>query len=491
MTQGKIVMAKHGSPATAESVDYRTLYQLLTENARELVSRHSLELTFLYASPAAQSVLGHAAERLIGHRLDDLTHPDDLASLVSTFALAANLGEPANTTFRCRDANGDWRWCEIFCHGVCNERGGTVEIHATSRDITRYKQIEKSIERVAREWRSTFDAAHDAIIMLDADATILRVNLATLELFGCEFRDLIGASMEHALGDQLGLQGDSLDLAGTWKRRATNRVDVEVPGHEIWLRCSVDPILAADETLDGAVVFLSNITAERQAQEKLLQTLREVRELSTHLQDIREHERRSIAREVHDELGHMLTALKMESSWLLGNISLNDPKLESRGKELLNLVDRTIDTTRRIVTSLRPPVLDDLGLDAALDWLISDFSKHGDVETSVDFSNIPHRLRGDRAITIFRIVQEAMTNIRRHSKASRVSLSWERCDGWHVLIIKDNGRGFDPDAQVRAGCYGLLGVAERVRSVNGEWFLESAPGAGTTMTIRIPDAALQ
>jgi len=482
---------KHAESGDSNNPDYQALYRLLAENAREVVSRHSAELTFLYASPAAKTVLGHPADELIGHRLDDLAHPDDLAELASTFALASEGGGRASTVFRCRTESSKWRWCEISCRGVANAAGEDVEIQATIRDISRYKKIEKAIERVAREWRSTFDAAQDAIIMLDSGANILRVNLATLKLFQCEFRDLIGVAVEDALHEQLDLRDDPLMVRRSFESRAQNRMDINLPDREIFLRCSIDPIFLADGQFSGAVIFLSDITSEKQAHEQLLATLDEVRELSKHLQDIREQERRSIARELHDELGHMLTALKLDTSWLLNKVSDGSPEHEERGRGLLSLVNRTIESSRRIVTSLRPPVLDDLGLDAALDWLISDFSRHCNSKIQVDFADIPERLRGDQAITIFRIVQEALTNIRRHADANHISLKWKRLGTDHIVVIGDDGCGFDRGEKSISDRYGLLGISERVRSLNGELQLESEPGRGTTVRIQFPDTSLK
>lgn len=491
MGAGNTTTSTRDGQRDEDAADYQLLFRLLTENARELVSRHTPELTFLYASPAALAVLGHPPEKLVGNRLEDLTHPDDLASLVSTFALAAEAGETSNTTFRCRTGQGEWRWCEIFCRGVENERHGSIEIHATTRDITHYKKIEKAIERVAREWRSTFDAAHDAILMLDANTNILRVNLATLKLFNCEFRDLIGHPIAPAFHHELGLGRDDLDIDNALSQRAPNRVEVRLPDQDRWLRCSIDPIILADSRFDGTVIFLSDITSEKRSQEKLVRTLKEVRKLSRHLDDIRETERRSIAREVHDELGHMLTALKMDASWLLKKRSNSSSDVEQRGKDLLARIDQTIETTRRIVTNLRPPVLDDLGLDAALDWLISDFRKYNDLEINIDLAEMPERMRGKHSITVFRIVQEALTNIQKHAHASRLDLEWKKLDEFHVLNIHDNGRGFDTKTARGTGCYGLLGIGERVRSLDGSFRLESSPGKGTMLTIQIPDAGLQ
>jgi PAS domain S-box-containing protein len=126
------------------------LYRLLAENAREMVSRHAFDLTFLYASPAASRVLGVPAGDLIGQRLDDLVHPDDLGGLVSTFALARDGRDTISIEFRIRAGDQSWRWCEAFARGVENPDSGELEIHAAIHDISKYKQIEKAIERVAK-----------------------------------------------------------------------------------------------------------------------------------------------------------------------------------------------------------------------------------------------------------------------------------------------------------------------------------------------------
>ena len=478
-------------PADSDLPDYQALYRLLTENAREVVSRHSTELTFLYASPAARDILGHPADKLIGQRLDDLAHPDDLAQLVSTFALAADAAEQASTAFRCCTESGEWRWCEISCRGVVDTPGDEVEIQAAIRDISKYKRIEKAIERVAREWRSTFDAAHEAIIMLDGERNILRVNLATLNLFQCEFKELIDLAIDDALYTRLDLSGDPLKIREAFEHGAQSQVDVKLPDRNFFLRCSVYPIILNDGTVSGAVIFLADITTEKLTREKLVATVDEVRELSMHLQKIREHERKSIAQDLHDELGHMLTALKLDASWLLNRVINDAPEHEERGKELLKLLNRTIESSRRIMTSLHPPVLDDLGLDAALDWLVTDFARHNDSEIHVDFDEIPKRLRGEQAITIFRIFQEALTNIRRHADAANITLEWKRMDSEHMLLIRDDGHGFDPNVESVSGSFGLLGISERARSLNGELLVESEPNHGTTLTIRFPDKSLR
>lgn len=456
----------------------------LRECSREVLLRLDPELTVLYASVSARRVVGLSAERLIGARLDDFGHPEDLASLLAAAMIARDSGEETSAMFRWHAADAEWRWCEIFF------RSGDDAIHASLRDITKYKSIEKAIERVAREWRGTFDAAHDAILMLDRQCRVVRVNRSTLAVFDCEFQDLVGNPLKRLIHDRLGLQ-DPFGLAEVWAQRRQVRRDVELKTRSTWLRSTLDPILMADGEFAGAVLFLTNITAEKHTEIKLRRSLNEVRQLSSQLQQYREQERRSIARELHDELGHSLTALKMDIAWLIKRLPEGDEDALARGRQVSLSVDRTVAATRRIVSRLRPPVLDDLGLDAALEWLLSDIQRHSEITVKAELSALPERLRGDTATALFHIVQEALTNAIRHSKADTVYVRWEATDDNQFrLRIEDNGKGFDRRAEDGRAHFGLIGIAERVHAFGGQFDIDSAPGCGTRLDVLIPAEVL-
>lgn len=478
------------SVAVGEPDEHARLYRLLAENAREMVSRHTADLTFLYASPAADRVIGYPPDHLIGQRLDDLVHPNDLSSVLSTFALARDTLEHSSTVFRCRAPNQRWRWCEVVCRGVLDEATGAEEIHATIRDVTRYKQIEQAIERVAKEWRGTFDSAQDAILMLDRRANVIRVNISTLRLLECDFRDLIGKPLAEVTRERLQMD-DPFQVRRVWSGSSQVRTDLELADKSIWLRSTVDPIMAENRRLEGAVLFIADITTEKQAEIRLLKTLDEVRELSSHLQTVREEERRSIAREVHDELGHTLTALKMDIAWLVKHIPDADGEIRTRGAELTGMVDQTIASMRKIVSRLRPPVLDDLGLDAALEWLTSDFQRYSGVETEITLSDLPNRFRGARASCIFRIVQEALTNVSKHAAASHVAIRGGAEGDSYRLVVQDDGKGFQFHTEAHRSGFGLLGIAERVRELEGTMEMDTGPGKGATLVITFPEAAIR
>jgi len=467
------------------------LLDLLSEASHELVCRLSPEMTVLYASPAAERVVGRPPAQMLGARLDDFSHPADLAGLLAAFALARDSDEETHAMFRFRTVDSEWRWCEIFFRDDGNPHGARCSL----LDVTRFKHIELAIERVAREWRSTFDATHDAILMLDVRGNVLRVNRATLNLFKCEFQDLVGNPLELLVRERLQLQ-DAFGMTQVWQSREQVRQDVELPQRSIWLRSTLDPILLPGDAnameIGGAVLFLADITAEKCAELRLRKTLREVRQLSSRLRDYREQERRSIAREVHDELGHALTALKMGVAWLGKRLPESDPEARARAVELSGLIDQTVAATRRLVSRLRPPVLDDLGLDAALEWLLSEFQRNSGLAVEARLASMPQRLRGGGATALYHIVQEALTNVLRHAQASRVSVQWDALDNGHCRIsIADDGCGFDQEAKEYAAGFGLLGISERVHDLGGQYEIVSHAGNGTRIVVTVPAEALQ
>jgi len=466
---------------------WQDLYRLLADNAREMVSRHSTDLTFLFSSPASRRVLGYPAEDLIGVRLDDLVHPDDLSALVSACARAMDLdvADSSEVVVRLRHCDQSWRWCEAFLSGADNPDNQILELHATVRDVTAYKQIEKAIERVAQEWRSTFDSARDAIVLIDPKARILRVNRATTELLGLNYAELLMQPLNDILARHLGLN-DPFGIAESFEAQGQTRRDLRLNDTATWVRSSFDPIIDPHGRVTGAVLFITDITSEKRAEQRQSKTLSQLRKLSSHLQSVREEERKYIAQEVHDELGHALTVLKMDLAWLVKRLPETDAIVLERGRGLRDLLDRTISAMRRITSELRPPVLDDLGLDAAIEWLSADFHKRTGIEVHCRLPDQPVSIRGHQASNLFRIVQEALTNVARHAEADRVELDWRQDDDGLRLTILDNGRGFDPADPASDQGLGLLGMRERVHDQGGRLDLTSQPGRGTRIVIDWP-----
>jgi signal transduction histidine kinase len=227
-------------------------------------------------------------------------------------------------------------------------------------------------------------------------------------------------------------------------------------------------------------------TERKRAEERLRDSHEQLRALSTYLQYVREEERTRIAREVHDELGQSLTRLKMDLAWVGGRLPRSQLLLADRIREMSAHVDATIQSVRRIATELRPGILDDLGLVAALEWQAHEFQNRTGIVCDVASTLQDTMLDADLNTAFFRIFQETLTNIMRHAGATRVEVNSTLRDGWLALTVHDNGRGILPGEITDRRSIGLVGMEERAALLGGKFEIKGEPGRGTTVTVRIP-----
>ncbi len=227
--------------------------------------------------------------------------------------------------------------------------------------------------------------------------------------------------------------------------------------------------------------------AERQRAEQQLKTsLDQLRALTARLQSVREEERTSISREIHDELGQACTAIKMDLALIGRRLTKRQTPLRAKVDSAIQLVDSLIVTLRRIASELRPRTLDDLGLSAALESHAQEFESRTGIRCSVTLPQEPLHLDADRSTAIFRIFQESLTNVARHAHATRVEALLEMQNDRIIFQVIDNGSGFDPAEAKTRKSLGLVGMQERALLLNGDLKIEGAPGAGTTLTLTIP-----
>jgi signal transduction histidine kinase/DNA-binding response OmpR family regulator len=211
-----------------------------------------------------------------------------------------------------------------------------------------------------------------------------------------------------------------------------------------------------------------------------------LRQLTSYLQGAREEERTHIAREIHDEFGQALTALKMDLSWLSRRLPPGETHLLEKAEVMSDLVDDTIHMVRRVATELRPGVLDDLGLVAALEWQAQEFAGRTGIECELHLGQEDVTLGRDLYTTVFRIYQETLTNVARHAEASLVRVDLEIGLDELVLSVRDNGKGITGDEISDPKSLGLIGMRERARSCGGSITFQGVPGQGTTVTVQVP-----
>jgi signal transduction histidine kinase len=212
---------------------------------------------------------------------------------------------------------------------------------------------------------------------------------------------------------------------------------------------------------------------------------KELSSLSAYLQASTEEEKAALARELHDELGGILTPAKMDLSWLEGRLA-SDPASVERVRRLTKLIDEGIDMKRRIIEDLRPSLLDHLGLKAALQWNVEETCKAANIECRLKLSDSVERLSADLEIALYRVVQESVTNIIKHARATLVELTLERTAPGLLLVIADNGVGIGDTGAFKRMSHGLVGMRHRVHSIGGTIDIRGTPGRGTVIAVSVP-----
>ena len=366
---------------------------------------------------------------------------------------------------------------------------GAAHFIAILRDVTERKRVEAALRENERRYRTLFSQAMDGILLLDAEGDIVDVNSSFARMHGYSTEELLRMNLS-----QLDT-AESLALAAARIRQIfrgeTIRFEVE-HYHQDGRILPLD-VAASAIDIDGrmyALAFHRDISERRAAEEELRRSQQALRGLSKAANKALEAERRRTARELHDELGQSLTALKMDLESMRLALPAGQPEFEERAMAMHALLDGTIAATRRIAADLRPLMLDDLGLAAALDWLTQNFSKHTGIATDLVIDDTVAQVPEPIASALYRITQESLTNVAKYAHASNAEIRLERDGDWVQLLVRDNGRGIEAADQNKRGTYGLLGIRERVTLLGGEVAIVGEQGRGSEVRARIPlDAA--
>jgi signal transduction histidine kinase len=240
------------------------------------------------------------------------------------------------------------------------------------------------------------------------------------------------------------------------------------------------------ELRQAAEALHESVMERKHAETELARLSAELRGLAAHLQTVREEERRRIAQGIHDELGQALTALKMDAVWLERRLSAGDPALADKTRDMIDLIGATLQSVKRLSLELRPRLLDDLGLPAALEWQTSEFSRHTGIPCAIRIRPEEIDLPREFSTSLFRIAQEALTNVARHAHATRVEVAVELDGGRLDLFVKDDGCGIRGEALRDPSAFGLMQMRERAIACGGELAIEGRPDRGTTIHVHMP-----
>jgi PAS domain S-box-containing protein len=372
---------------------------------------------------------------------------------------------------------------------IVDER--TAELSAANQQLTKQfaerEQAEEALRQSEEMFRNIVESSPLGMHMyrLEPNGRLVFVgtNPAADKILGVTNSQFVGRTIEEAFPALA-----ETEVPDRYRRAAAEGV----PWH-------TDQIMYEENEISGAfqvdafqtspgrmVAMFLDITKPKQAEQKLRRSSEQLRELSARLESVAEAERAAIAREIHDELGQVLTALKMELSWLGKRLTEEQQPLVERTKSMSELVDGAVKQVQRICSQLRPRLLDDLGLTAAIEWQAQDFERRTGIRCEVAPEPGDVVTDKERATAVFRVFQEALTNVARHAAASRVTVDLTRTNERIELKVKDNGKGITREQISSPRSLGLTGMDERARSLGGEVSITGNRDRGTTIALTIP-----
>ncbi len=349
--------------------------------------------------------------------------------------------------------------------------------------------IERKLRESEGRFRSLVEATSDWVWEMDEDLVYTYVSPKIRDIMGYEPEALLGKTpvtlMPPDEARRLAVSFSSI-IASQKAFNILENKNIHRDGHQLVLETSGVPFFDRHGKFRGYRGIHRDITKRKKAEEALKRSREELRRLSAHLESVREKERARVAREIHDELGQSLTALKMDISWLNKRVPEDQKALHEKTESMSGLVDKTIQTVKRISSELRPGLLDDLGLVAAIEWEAEDFQKRTEIKCELNLPPFDIVLDQDRSTALFRILQETLTNVIRHAKATKVKISLVEKNNTIVMKVKDNGKGIPEETTPEPESFGLIGIRERVRSFGGKVKIQGIEGKGTTVTVGIP-----
>lgn len=459
----------------------------------ESVERLLQDCYFAECNLAHARNLGYScAEEVVGKSLRDLLpsaaqDPDRTES----FRSAARGGWRSRTVeYRALDKAGNLKHF-LRTEIPIVENGMLVRAWGIMRDLTGLKLAEESLRESEVRFRLTFENAGIGIALMDMQGRPIRSNPMLRKMLGYgedELRRMIFTEFTHPADRERGWNLYTELAAGKLDKYELEKRYIKKDGEVMWAFVTVTLVKDQNGEPDYAIGMVEDCTERRRTQEELRRSFEQLRALAGRLQTIREEERKRVAREIHDDLGQALTAIKLDLSSLVLDRPAAGRRHDEKGASILKLVDSTIQSVRRISAELRPGILDDLGLSAAIEWAADEFEARTGTKCHVRLPGDETAIHPDHATAIFRIFQETLTNIARHASASQVDVTLTEEAHALSLKVRDNGKGFSQDQISAERSLGILGMRERAALFGGEFAIRSAPGAGTAVTVRIPEA---
>ncbi len=441
------------------------------------------DYAIIYANEAFLRMTGYAMPELFGYNCRILQNNDRDQPDITELRVALQSNREAYAILRNYRKDGSLFWNEVYISPIRDKQGRITHYVGVQNDVTHRIEMEDALSKSEARMRSIFNNVSDGIIIIDNNGIIDSLNPSIEQLFGYSTGELTNHSINKLMSEPDRsrhdsymtnyLNGGKAKIIGIRREVSGLRKDGSIFPMELGV---------SEFNVDQRHFFIGtihDITGRKQVEEAL-------RDLSCHLETAREDERTRIAREIHDELGSLLTVLKMDLSWLNKQLPADLSKCHEKAGVMNRHLDDAIQTVRKIIADLRPSILDHLGLLAAIDWKIDEFREQTGIQCVLTVPENNIVMDESRDIAVFRIMQEALTNIALHSGATKVILDVETGANCLMMKITDNGCGMTKAQIHKSGKYGILGMHERARHFGGEITIASNPGKGTILVLNMP-----
>jgi len=389
--------------------------------------------------------------------------------------------------------SGEVRWVEVSARPIVTSQG-LLGVVCSFHDIT-----EKREQAVL--YQTVTAALAEGILIFNAEGTVIECNHSVTDMLGVPREALVGAL---AYGDEWGAihedgtpvrkhEFPAMETLQSGQPVQDRVIGIRRHGELAWMMVNVRPLYTGvADVVQGAVASIRDVTRERTNAAELESSRAQLSDLARRLQAAQEHERARLSREVHDVLGQALTALRIDLKWIQDNVYEAHENFEARVREAVRQAQETIETARQISRKLRPGILDHFGLAPAIDWQATQFATRTGIactfEDETDF--MLDDMERPLATALFRILQEAQTNILKHANATHVEITLALTADTLLLTVKDNGRGIKNKEKLKRNSLGLLNMRERVYPWGGEVQITGARNKGTTVSVRIPRARI-
>jgi PAS domain S-box-containing protein len=466
------------------------IYRAVVDGQTELIARFKVDGTFIFVNPAYCLYFGKTYGELIGKKWQPLAFHDDVPIIEEQLASMSPDNPVVVIENRTYSASREIRWFQFFNRGFYNNEGQLVETQSIGRDITELKKTTEELRESEERYRSLVNSSLDAVLLTVPDGRILAANEAACGIFGWSEEELVRIGRRGIIDfsdSRLAPALEERDRTGKFRGELTF---VRKDGTRFEGEISSALFTERHGQLRTSMV-IRDISGRKRAEGELRASREQLRAMAASSRAAREEERTNIAREIHDVLAQELTRLKIDLVWVERGIAahsnITTPEiLLGRLSEMRHSVDAAIDCVQKIATELRPMVLDSLGLCATIEWQARDFQSRTGINC---LANVPaEEMVKDRdaATAIFRILQETLTNVSRHSKATQVKILLRIETGQVLLRVHDNGCGISLDSINNPMSIGLAGMRERAQLLDGHFEIQSRPGSGTTIEVRLP-----